>query len=442
MPIRRPTTRADGLRRSSRGAHWFVDEGLLDLGFGFCAAVAMLFSPTFAKAGPALMSLILAAYAALRAQDWIVGLRRSWLILALPAAALASAFWSLDRVATLYYGTQYLITVLLAIAIGTARRPQKLFLGLFGGFALYSAVNLVLGRSVGWEGRAGAAFGGLAGVKNYMGATSALGALSSTVFLLRWVRAGRWLAAFVALVALAMQLVSIKIALAAGAGLGYVEGAAVVAVLVFARYFIPLQARYAFAAAAASVGAVALCFHQQLTDLATRFAVTVLHKDMTLTGRTYLWARGEQLIQARPGLGAGFAAFWRQGNLDAEGLWRSEDIASRSGFNFHSTPIGWMVELGVLGLCVLAVVLAVCGGRLIIRTLREPDDVSVFWTAILVYQIASMGYEAIGLGPFNYDTILLVAALAYGGGAGPLRVRAQARSADPRTAQVMEGASV
>jgi exopolysaccharide production protein ExoQ len=441
MPIRRPATRAEGPRQSGPAAHWLDDEGLLEVGFGFCATVAMLFSPTFAKAGPVLMSLILAAYATLRPRDWIVGLRRSWLILALPAVALGSAFWSLHRVATLYYGTQYLITILLAIAIGTARRPQKLFLGLFAGFAVCVAANLVLGRSVGWEGRAGAAFGGLAGVKNYMGATSALGALGSTVFLLRWARMGRWFLALGALAALGLQLVSIRLALATGAELGYAEGAVVIAALVFARYCVPLQARYGIAAAATSAAVVALYFHRQLTDLAVRFAVTVLHKDVTLTGRTYLWARGQQLIEARPGLGVGYAAFWRQGDLDAEGLWRSEDIASRAGFSFHNAPIGWMVELGALGLCVLAMVVAVYGAKLVIRTLREPDDVAVFWTAILTYLVASMGYEAIGLNPFNYDTILLVAALAYGGSAGLLGVKARARGADTRLAQAMPAAS-
>src|SRR5262249_22053723 len=117
------------------------------------------------------------------------------------------------------------------------------------------------------------------------------------------------------------------------------------------------------------------------------------------------------------------------------------DITGRSGFNFHNTPISWMVELGVLGLGVLLVVLAIYGVRLVVRTLREPDDVSVFWTSILVYQVAGMGYEAIGLGPFNYDTILLTAALAYGASVGLPRAAAQPRRANARQGRAAEPAS-
>jgi hypothetical protein len=53
-----------------------------------------------------------------------------------------------------------------------------------------------------------------------------------------------------------------------------------------------------------------------------------------------------------------------------------------------------------------------------------------------------MGYEAICLNPFNYDTILLVAALAYGGATGSLGVQAPARGADLRPAPATQTASI
>ena len=48
-------------------------------------------------------------------------------------------------------------------------------------------------------------------------------------------------------------------------------------------------------------------------------------------------------------LGRGYYAFWRQGNLDAEGLWRYFGIDSRGGFTFHNTLVDILVTLGWIG---------------------------------------------------------------------------------------------
>ena len=72
-------------------------------------------------------------------------------------------------------------------------------------------------------------------------------------------------------------------------------------------------------------------------------------KDVTLTGRTDLWAVAFQEIAERPLLGVGFQAFWVHGNPLAEQLWAQFGISGRGGFHFHNTLISNTVEIGLLG---------------------------------------------------------------------------------------------
>ena len=75
-------------------------------------------------------------------------------------------------------------------------------------------------------------------------------------------------------------------------------------------------------------------------------------KDVTLTGRTFLWAEGIKTGMQNPVLGVGYAAFWVPGTLEAEKLWFHFDIPLRTGFHFHNLFINLFVELGLVG-CVL-----------------------------------------------------------------------------------------
>jgi exopolysaccharide production protein ExoQ len=72
-------------------------------------------------------------------------------------------------------------------------------------------------------------------------------------------------------------------------------------------------------------------------------------KDVTLTGRTFLWSEGIQTGMQNPVVGVGYAAFWVPGTLEAEKLWFHFDIPGRTGFHFHNLFINLFVELGVIG---------------------------------------------------------------------------------------------
>ena len=134
-------------------------------------------------------------------------------------------------------------------------------------------------------------------------------------------------------------------------------------------------------------------------------ASDVFDKDPTLTGRTYLWYRASDLIAEKPALGRGYFAFWLQGNIDAEGLWRYAGIRSRSGFTFHNAAVEILVGLGYVGLAVIGTAV------LIAAVVREPTPVLAFWLVILLYELSRAPIESVGMTPFYHSTVLVFAAL-------------------------------
>jgi exopolysaccharide production protein ExoQ len=134
-------------------------------------------------------------------------------------------------------------------------------------------------------------------------------------------------------------------------------------------------------------------------------------KDPTLTGRTYLWFRARDLIADSPILGKGFGAFWQQGNLDAEGLWRFAQIATRQGFNFHNTLYDTLVSLGWLGAIVLGITFVLGLAAASISYVRRPTWMACFWLSMAAYLFIRMPTECVGLNEFYFSTVLLFAFL-------------------------------
>ncbi len=137
------------------------------------------------------------------------------------------------------------------------------------------------------------------------------------------------------------------------------------------------------------------------------FQAEVLHKDATLTGRTELWTAARSVIAESPALGHGFASFWQQGNPDAEGLWRTNGIRGRAGFNFHNQVLDTWVDIGEVGLCVLVGALIYVGAGAIWRTVRRPTLSTAFMTSLLAALYLRLPVEStlIGAGtsPPSFD---------------------------------------
>ena len=383
-----------------------------DVFFGYAAISLMLFVPQLKSLTPLLLFTLLMFHMVWRREDLPRMLSSSAPYLLLPGFAIMSWLWSIDSYATRYYGLQFAITALIGCIIGAGLDRKSATRGVFLAFAIYGVAAILFGRSVTWGGGAmgNSAFAGLAQAKNTAGDCAAVGLILSVTILLDSIEERKRLFIMAAIVSIALQAEALIAARSAGAIMAVGIALPLLTLWNFSRLF-PKPARVVTAIVAIFTIATAVLTQKIWLQPLVNHISLAMGKDSTLTGRVYLWDRAAALIHERPLLGLGYNAFWRRGNLDAEGLWRHAGITSRSGFNFHSTPTELLVQLGMIGFCLFAVVFAILAVVLLIRTMIRPNAVMIGWCALLTYEIVRMPFESIGTGPFHYTTSLIAAAL-------------------------------
>jgi exopolysaccharide production protein ExoQ len=148
--------------------------------------------------------------------------------------------------------------------------------------------------------------------------------------------------------------------------------------------------------------------YDDLEQSAQTFQAQVLHKDASLTGRTELWTAATSVIAESPVLGHGYNAFWQQGNVDAEALWRTNGIASRTGFNFHNQFLDSRVDLGDVGLVFLVGTLIYVGVGSIWRAITSPTLSTAFTASLLLALYLRLPVESTLIGAWNLATFLWV----------------------------------
>ncbi|MBO9378342.1 O-antigen ligase family protein [Sphingomonas histidinilytica] len=385
--------------------------------FGFAAISLMLFVPQLKSLTPLLLLVLLVFHCVWRREDIPRLLRASSLYLLLPLFAATSWLWSVDPQASRYYGIQFLITALIGCIVGAGLDRKAAMRGVFLAFAVYAFSSLVFGRSVTWGGGAmgNSAFAGLAQAKNTAGDCGAVGIILSLTVLFDAIEERKPWLALLALVAAGVQAEMLVASRSSGAVLAV--GIAVPLFLLWnvSRLFSKPARVVTGVTAILGIATAVLTQHIWLPPLVEQMS-RAMGKDSTLTGRTYLWGRAAALIDEKPLLGVGYNAFWRKGNLDAEGLWRYAGITSRSGFNFHSTPTELLVHLGYVGLTLFVMVFVVLSILLLVRTMIRPDAIMIGWCTLLTYEVVRMPFESIGTGPFHYTTSLLAAGLVVSAG--------------------------
>ncbi|TGX53507.1 O-antigen ligase family protein [Sphingomonas gei] len=335
-------------------------------------------------------------------------------ILLLPGFAMASAIWSLEPGTSLYYGFQYFVTVMVGATIGAGTDRRQALYGLFAAFAVLAVTSLIFGREVGWGGggasRVTTAFAGMTGSKNAAADTAAGGVIVACAMLAFALRERRLLWIGAAAVIVAIDLWILRRAESTGALV-----ACLVAVLALigwnlARLVSP-QARTALFMSLGGTVVLAAALQKLWLMPLVSALLKATGKDPTLTGRTYIWDKAFSLIEARPVLGLGYSAFWRHGNIDAEGLWLFAGIQGRAGFNFHNTFIEILVHLGFLGLGLFALVACGYFVLLVIRTMRAPNDLGILFCAYLSYVAVRLSIETQAFGPFTFSTTMVMAGL-------------------------------
>lgn len=155
-----------------------------------------------------------------------------------------------------------------------------------------------------------------------------------------------------------------------------------------------------------------------ILSYSSEFAALMLDvtgKDVTLTGRTYLWDIAFDEIARAPWLGQGFQAFWVAGNPVAEALWLEFGIATKIGFHFHNTAISNTVEIGLIGTILQTVTFGAALVYILYRALMDPRAETVFLAGIMLRQLVLSMSEVVYFFQFDATTVLTVAAVTYAG---------------------------
>ncbi|MBV9991140.1 MAG: O-antigen ligase family protein [Alphaproteobacteria bacterium] len=372
----------------------------------------MLFILQFGSYGAALFCAVTLAYGAARWRALPGVIARSWYLLPFPAFALFSVLWSAVPAETLKHAGEYAFTIFAALLIASARNRKSSLWGIFAAFFLYTAVSVAFGNMVDVGDYGARALSGLNDSKNEEADMAVTGLVISTFLLVVGLRTRRaWQCVVTAAAAALQAYVGLK-ALSAGAVAGAASALLVLFVLLALRSAGEAIRRTLMASAGLFAVAIVALF-QVLSNSMLQSIAGMFGKDATLTGRTYLWFRARELIAESPLLGAGYGAFWQQGNLDAEGLWQFARITSRQGFNFHNTFYDILVSLGWIGAIVLGFTFFFGLGRLCLTYIRRPTLTAGFWLSMAAYLFIRMPTECVGLNEFYFSTVLLFALLSW-----------------------------
>ncbi|UCI07735.1 O-antigen ligase family protein [Mesorhizobium sp. B1-1-8] len=316
------------------------------------SVVAFAYSSNFGK-------ILILAYYAVWLPLLFVDYRRftrnlsdAWLPLLFATYVCLSVFWSHAAGISARAAVQYSSHILCAYIAARTISVRTLVLGsLIGVFfvLLYSlkvngyALDVIDGTYN---------FVGAFGSKNQVGFFASLGIFFCLIFLGFYRR--NWLSFFwtAPLLLLSVYMLAIAHSATSVASLPVVLG--IVILLTMSKVLSRQYRRVLFVVGAgAMVAGVAAALNLGLLD----FVLGLFGKDSTLTGRTYLWEQGWQAAQQYPLLGYGYAAYWVQGFADAERLWAEFYITTRTGFHFHNTYVETLVELGFVGVTILALII-------------------------------------------------------------------------------------
>ena len=374
--------------------------------------LASLFNAQIGWLTPVTMAGSLGLMGWLRWPRIVPVLARCWPILLLALLALTSTLWSIDPAASLRYGTLYLVTVMLGVALAGLVEPRNLVLGLFLAFGLFNVVSFVFGGYVPL-GANGVAFAGITPSKNMAAQVAGFGLLASVVAIVQGLGERRLLLVLAAIAVIGVCGWTLLIALSTGALVASFAGLMVIAVFLVAR-LLPLSGRAFIALATIPVLVVLLALSNSWLVPLFDLVLERFGKDAGLTGRGYLWQRADELIAARPLFGLGYGAFWVPGNLAAEGLWEQFGITTRTGFHFHNTPREILVHLGWIGLLLYAVVSAIGLFRLIARQILVAGNAELLMIGLATFLGAALPFELVGFSTMHFASVLAITVLAFG----------------------------
>ena len=370
------------------------------------ALAALVFVPAVGTLGALVFLAAGMLLCLLRPGEMISKGLRHWPVLVLPVLCVLSFSWSREPAISLRMGIQLLATAIVVVAICRHLSARAFLCTLFLCMGVSMLVSLLfgevrsdIGARIGIYGSKNA-FAGAAATFTIlafgMAMTSGAGRILRLLGLFA-VGAGTLLVVSAQSVSAILFLVPALLAL-------------VIVMKIHRLGALPAWLVVTFASLGAVLVGLAL---QANWSTVSDFVLQATGKDLTLTGRTELWAAAMALIGERPVFGVGYQAFWVQGHADAETLWFMFGIEGRSGFNFHNMYLSNAVEIGIPGAILQAVLLlgtAVYAGMWAIRT-GHAVPATLF--ALVFVAVMGSAVEVPLFFQFSLRTVLVFAALIY-----------------------------
>jgi exopolysaccharide production protein ExoQ len=372
----------------------------------FTALLLTLFSATIA----ALIFLVAATLPALYLPTRVLrALFSDWLPWLYVALAILSISWSQAPDSSAKFGIEFVLTVAGALTLASALQPHSFMSALMCAFLFADVLGLFVGRFA-WNAGAFAMIG-IFGSKNAFSAAQAYLFLASF-----WVLLSAKQNVWMRYLALASVLVC-PFLLVAGRSADAVAplllAVTVTGVAYLTRRWPPLSRILAIFA---GISLMIVIFGVAYIFWDTLFGqlLAVTGKEVTLSGRAYMWVRAAELIGLNPLLGTGYGAFWVQGNPYAEEIWAHFQVTGRGGFNFHNQWYDIGVALGYFGLAVAFLTVLTVSVRTLRWVIRYPSAESYFFLGFVWILIMRSFLESEIFSHFSISWILFVAAAYYG----------------------------
>lgn len=330
-----------------------------------------------------------------------------WPLLLVPFLCVVSALWSDAPAATLRYGAQLLFTAFVGVHLARLMTPARFVTVFLLAMFVFCALCVVDGRQ--GPSAEGMVLIGLTGSKNQLGFAAQFLLLTAvaTLMLGRISIAVRWLA----LLAIPLALYLLWGSHSATALLMAALGALLLIALGMAQQ-LPPGGRLAIVFGGLLVLAPLTALLPEANEFVNHFVFDTLNKDPTLTGRTILWARADELIAQRPILGWGYQAIWMGDSFETIGLKRLTGMTDGRVFHFHHQFRQIGVDLGFVGLIsfVGAVIATMFSG--LRQVLLAPHPATSFFLVLFLLMMARAFTDTV-LTPFSVHTIMFFASSAF-----------------------------
>lgn len=337
----------------------------------------------------------------------LTNIPRVWLFLAYPALTVASTYWSSAPDVTFRYAFQFALTAFGALVVASALGPRQFLVAIFLANMLV-AVGSVFTPRYGMS-MEGPVLIGLTGSKNQIALVSQLTLASGAAIFVdktqhRVLRGMTLVAAAIAL----MLLIQAKSATGILTALGCT--AAFLGLMFIRRFPAPIRVGAVLAGLVIVLPVVAM--KDAVVEQAQHISATVFKKDPTLTGRTYLWAQADRLIDQRPVIGHGYRSIWLGKSVTTTGLLRWASLTDGRGFNFHNTYKEVTVDTGFAGLILFIGSMGLAGFVLLMRFLREG---TVFWAFFFATYLTFLArsFAELVIGPFVAGALILFCIACY-----------------------------